>query len=177
MRRFWAKKCRRDHLRSLWRSVVLVTVCTWQHREAAEGRWGSLTKCGITKLVTVRHGYDGPSCKFVMKIREVIPVPRFQELKCFGTKNLDGPLFLWRSVILANEGNEESSRRNCTSMGQRSPRRSVDPAAFWQISSNWNPCLIRFCFLWIVRKTSFLRLDTRLLDSFRFDIILSDPLY
>ena len=117
MRRFWAKKCRRDHLRSLWRSVVSVTVRRWQHSAAAEGRWGSLTKCGITKLVTVRHGYDGPSCRFVVEIREVIPVPRFQELKYFWTKTLDGPLWLWRSVTLAVEWNEESSRRNFTKYG------------------------------------------------------------
>ena len=116
-RRFWAKKCRRDHLRSLWRSVVPVTVRRWQRREATDGRWGSLTKCGIMKLVTVRHGYDGPSCRFVVKIREVIPVPKFQELKYFETKTLDGPLCLWRSVTLAVEGNEESSRRNCTKYG------------------------------------------------------------
>ena len=125
MRRFWAKKCRRDHLRSLRRSVIPVMIRRWQRREAAKGRWGSLTKCGITKLVTVCHGYDGLSCRFIMKIREVIPVPRFQELKCFETKTLDGPLRLWRSVILVVEGGEESSRRNCTSMGQRSPWQSV----------------------------------------------------
>ena len=29
---------------------------------------------------------DGPSCRFVVKIREVIPVPRFQELKYFETR-------------------------------------------------------------------------------------------
>ena len=57
-----------------------------QRSAAAEGRWESLTKCGITKLVTVRRGSDGPSCMFVVKIREVILVPRFQELKCFGTR-------------------------------------------------------------------------------------------
>ena len=123
--RFWAKKCRTDHLRSLWWSVVIVMVRRWQRSEAAEGRWGILTKCGVTKLVTVCRGYDGPSCKFVMKFREVISVPRFQELKCFETKTLDGPLCLWRSVILAVEGCEESSRRNCTSMGRRSPWWSV----------------------------------------------------
>ena len=117
MRIFWAKKCRRDHLRSLWRSVVSVTVRRWQRSATAEGRWGSLTKCGITKRVTVRHGYDGPSCRFVAKIREVIPVPRFQEFKCFGTETLDGPLCLWRSVIPAVEGNEESNRRNCIKYG------------------------------------------------------------
>ena len=65
---------------------MLVTVRGWQHSAATEGRCESLTKCGITKLVTVRHGYDGPSCRFVLKIREVIPVPRFQELKYFETR-------------------------------------------------------------------------------------------
>ena len=79
---------------------MLVTVRRWQRREAAEGRWGSLIKCGITKLVTVHHVYDGTSCRFVVKIREVIPVPRFQELKYFGTRPLtdhcayDGPSHL-----------------------------------------------------------------------------------
>ena len=125
MPRFWVKKCRRDHLRSLWRSVVLVTVRRWKCSAAAEGRWGSLTKCGVTKLVTVRRVYDGPFCRFVMKFREVIPVPIFQELKYFGTKTLDGPSCLWRSVMLAVEGNEDSSRRNCTSMGRQSSWRSV----------------------------------------------------
>ena len=117
MRRFWANKCRRDHLWRLWRSVVLVTVHRWQRSAATKGRWGSLTKCGVTKLVTVRCVYDGLSCRFVMKFREVIPVPIFQELKYFGMKTLDGPLCLWRSVILSVEGNEERSRRNCTKYG------------------------------------------------------------
>ena len=131
MRRFWAKKCRRDHLRSLWWSVVLVTVHRWQRSAATEERWVSLTKCGVTKLVTVCRVYNGLSCRFVMKFREVVPVPIFQEFKCFEMKTLDAPLCLWWSVILAVEGNEESSRRNCISMGRRSPdgpswpRRSV----------------------------------------------------
>ena len=72
----------------------LVTVRRWQRSAAAEGRWGSLTKCGVMKLVTVCYVYDGPSCRFVMKFREVIPVPIFQELKCFETNALDGPLYL-----------------------------------------------------------------------------------
>ena len=63
-----------------------VTVRRWNCSATAEGRWGSLTKCGVTKLVTVRRGYDGPSYRFVVKFKEVIPVPRFQELKCFGTR-------------------------------------------------------------------------------------------
>ncbi|TMW85774.1 hypothetical protein EJD97_022521 [Solanum chilense] len=70
----------------------LMTVRRWQRSADVEERWGSLTRCGITKIVTVRRGSDGPSSRFVVKIREVIPVPRFQELKCFRTKTLDGPL-------------------------------------------------------------------------------------
>ena len=119
MRRFLSEKMQKRP------PTELVTVRRWQRSAAAEGRWGSLTKCGVTKLVTVRRVYDGLSYRFVMKFIEVIPVSIFQELKCFGTKTLDGPLCLWRSVILAIERNEESNRRNCTSMGQRSPWRSI----------------------------------------------------
>ena len=50
-----------------------------------------LHKYGTTESMTVRRVYDGPSCRFVMKLREVVLVPRFQELKCFGTKTLEGP--------------------------------------------------------------------------------------
>ena len=117
MRIFWAKNWRRDHLRSWCRSVVLVMVRRWQHSAITEGRSGSRIKCGVTKLVTVHHVYDGPSCKFVMKFREVIPVPIFQELKCFGTKTLDGPLCLWRSVILVVEGNEEEQQKKLHKYG------------------------------------------------------------
>ena len=125
MRRFWAKKCRRGHLRSLWRFVMLVTVRRWQRSAAAEGRWGSLTKWGITKLVTVCHGYDGPSCRFVVKIKEVIPVPRFQELKYFETRPstdrcaYDGPSHL------PSRGMKKAAEEIAPSMGRRSPRRSV----------------------------------------------------
>ncbi|TMW86017.1 hypothetical protein EJD97_022064 [Solanum chilense] len=61
---------------------------------SAEGRWGSLTKCGVTEIVTDRRVHDGSSYRFVMKFREVVPVPIFQEFKCFGTETLDGPLCL-----------------------------------------------------------------------------------
>ncbi|TMW98997.1 hypothetical protein EJD97_003215 [Solanum chilense] len=73
---------------------MLVTVRRCQRSVDAEGRWGSLTKCGVTKSVMDRHIYDGPSCRFVIKIREVVPVPIFQDFKCFGTETFDGPLCL-----------------------------------------------------------------------------------
>ena len=146
MRRFWVKKCRKGHLRSWWRSVVLVTVRRWQHREAAEGRWGCLTKCGITKLVTVRHGYDGPSCTYVVKIREVIPVPRFQELKYFESRPstdrcaYDGPSHLpsrgMKKVVEELHQVWDDGVHDGPSWPRRSVAWSVDPAAFWQISSN-----------------------------------------
>ena len=51
----------------------LVTVRRWQRIAAAEGIWGSLTKCGVTESVMNHRSHDGPSCRFVMKIREVAP--------------------------------------------------------------------------------------------------------
>ena len=105
----------------------LMTVRRWQRREAAEGRWGSLTKCGITKLVTVRHGYDGPSCRFVAKIREVIPVPKFQKLKYFVMKNLDGPSHL------PSRGMKKAAEELHPSMGRQSPRRSVMTTTFRRV--------------------------------------------
>ncbi|TMW87049.1 hypothetical protein EJD97_020490 [Solanum chilense] len=73
---------------------MFVTVRRWQRSAAAEGRWGNLTKCGVTESVTDRRVHDGLSCRFVMKFREVVLVPIFQEFKCFGTETLDGPLSL-----------------------------------------------------------------------------------
>ncbi|TMW95417.1 hypothetical protein EJD97_008899 [Solanum chilense] len=71
MRRFLRKKYRKVP------PTELVTVRRW-HRSC----------------VRDRRSLDGPSCWFVMKIREVVPVPEFQEFKCFGTETLDGPLCL-----------------------------------------------------------------------------------
>ncbi|TMX01378.1 hypothetical protein EJD97_024613 [Solanum chilense] len=72
----------------------LMTVRRWQRSAAVEGRWGSLTKCGVTESVTDHRFHDGPSCRFVMKFRKVVLVPIFQEFKCFGTDTLDGLLSL-----------------------------------------------------------------------------------
>ena len=56
----------------------------------------------------------------------------------------DGPSYL------PLRGMKKAAEEIAPSMGRRSPRRSVawsvDSAAFWQISSNLNPCLIRFLF-------------------------------
>ena len=110
MRRFWAKNAEEttygayDGPSCMWRSVGPAYRSCWK-------------KMGKSDQVWDYEACDGPSCRFIVKIREVIPVPRFQELKYFETKTLDGPLCLWRSVILAVEGNEESSRRNCTKYG------------------------------------------------------------
>ncbi|TMW87626.1 hypothetical protein EJD97_019706 [Solanum chilense] len=48
-----------------------MTVSRWHRSEVAEGRWESLTKCGVTECVTDRRSHDGPSFWFVMKIKEV----------------------------------------------------------------------------------------------------------
>ncbi|TMW80814.1 hypothetical protein EJD97_014794 [Solanum chilense] len=53
----------------------LVTVRRWQRSATAEGRWGSLTQCGVTESVTDRRIHYGPSCRFVMKFREVVQYP------------------------------------------------------------------------------------------------------
>ena len=67
---------------------------SWHRSAAAEGRWGILTKCGVTEYVTDRRSHDGPFCWFVIKIREVVPVPKFQEFMCFGMETLDRLLCL-----------------------------------------------------------------------------------
>ena len=74
---------------------------------------------------------DGPSylrrsvLQFRREVQRVDPSTQISDLKCFGTKTLDRPSRLWRFVLPVVEGNEESSRRNYTSMGRRSPSRSV----------------------------------------------------
>ncbi|TMW80580.1 hypothetical protein EJD97_018105, partial [Solanum chilense] len=57
---------------------VPVTVRRWHRSAAAEGRWGSLIKCGVTECVTDRRSHDGMSCCFFMKIREVVQYPNFK---------------------------------------------------------------------------------------------------
>ena len=63
--------------------------------------------------------------QFRREVQRVDLSTQISELKCFGMNTLDRPLCLWRFVLPVVEGNEESSRRNYTSMGRRSPSRSV----------------------------------------------------
>ena len=58
------------HLQSLGWFVELVTIRRWHHSEAAEERWGSLTKCGIKECMTDRYSHDDTSCFFFVMIRE-----------------------------------------------------------------------------------------------------------
>ena len=70
-----------------------------------------MNKCGVTKSVTDRRSHDDPSCGFVMKIREVVPVPKFQEFKCYGTDSsmdrcaYDDPSYL-PSRVMKREAEE-----------------------------------------------------------------------
>ena len=143
MRRFWAKKCRRDHLRSLWRSVVLVTVRRWQRSAAAEGRWGSLTKCGATEFMTVRRVYDSPSCRFVMKFREVVQYPYSKSSSILKRRlsreccAYDGPWYM-PSGVMKRAAEEiayvwDDEVHDGPSWSRRSVARFVDSTAFWQI--------------------------------------------
>ena len=63
--------------------------------------------------------------QFRREVQRVDPSTQISELMFFGTDTLDGPSCLWRFVLPVIEVNEESSRRNYTSMGRRSPSRSV----------------------------------------------------
>ncbi|TMX00390.1 hypothetical protein EJD97_000892, partial [Solanum chilense] len=81
------------------------TVSRLQRSAAAEGRWGSLTKCGVTESMTVRRVYDGPSCRFVMKFIEVIQYPYSKSLSVLERRPstdhcaYDGPSYLPSRVM------------------------------------------------------------------------------
>ena len=149
--------------------LVLVTVRRWQCSAAAEGRWGSLTKCGITKLVTFCRGSDSPSCRFVVKIREVIQYPDSKSWSVLERRPstdrcaYDGPSYLpSRGIKRAAEEIAQvwdDGVHGSSSWPRRSVVSSVDPAAFWQISSKQSPCLIRFLFSINSPKNLVLRLD------------------
>ncbi|TMW84128.1 hypothetical protein EJD97_025747, partial [Solanum chilense] len=97
------------------------TVHRWHRSAVAEGRWGSLTKYGVTGCVMDRHRHDGPSFLFVIKIREVLQLPNSKSSSVLERTPLtdrcacDDPSYLPSRVM------KRISIRNCTSMGRRSP--------------------------------------------------------
>ena len=139
MRRFRAKNSRKDHLRSLWRSVLLVTVCRWKRSAAAEGRWGCLTKCGVTKLVTVcPAGSSWSSEKWSQYpySKSWSFLERRPSMECCA---YDGPSYL-SSRVMKRAAEEiaqvwDDGIHDSPSWPRQSVVRSIDPAAFWQISS------------------------------------------
>ena len=149
-RRFWAKKCRRDHLRSLWRSVVPVTVRRWQHREAAKGRWGSLTSVGLRRLwrsvlqVCPEDQRSDPSTQ----------IPRVEVFWNDDPRQTVVPMTVRHTCRRGEWRKQQKKFHQVWDDGvydsplwpRRSVAWSVDPAVFWQISSNKNPCVIRFLF-------------------------------
>ena len=124
MRRFWAKNAEEttygayDGPSCLWRSVG----CSVEKLLKEDGE--------VSPSVGLRSS-DGPSWiwRSVLQVRREDqrsdPSTQIPRVEVFWNETLDGPLSLWRSVTLAVEGNEESSRRIAPSMGRQSPRRSV----------------------------------------------------
>ena len=124
MRKFWAKITEEttygayDGPSCLWRSVG-----------------GSVEKLlkedGEVWQVWGYEDYDGSSWlwRSVLQVRREDqrsdPSTQIPRVEVFWNETLDGLLCLWRSVTLAVEGNEESSRRIAPIMGRQSPRRSV----------------------------------------------------
>ena len=141
-RGFWERNTEKYHLRSLWRSVILVTVRRWHHSAAAEGRWGSLIKCGATECVTDRHSHDGLSCWFVMKIREVVQYPNSKSSSVMERRSstnrcaYDDPSYLSSRVM--KRATEEISQvwddgvHDGQSWPWRSVTWSVDPVSIYQ---------------------------------------------
>ena len=71
----------------------------------------------VQRVKFINEFCDGPSylrrsvLQFRREVQRVNPSTQILELKCFGTKTLDGPLYLCRFVLLVVEGNEESNRK------------------------------------------------------------------
>ena len=168
---FWARNAEKYHLRSLWRSFMAVMVRRWNRSEAAEGRWGSLTKCGVTKYMTDHHIHDSLSWWFVMKIREVVQYPNSKSLSVMERRSsmdrcaCDDPSYLPSSVMkraveeFAKYGTTESmtARRdhNETSRGP-----STQPF-FDRFSANRVLLWLGFCFF--INSSKNLVLGVRLL--------------
>ena len=102
----------RDGPSYLWRAVLQV-----RHK--------------VQRLKFSKEVCDGQSylrrsvLQFRREVQRVDPSTQIFELKCCGTETLDEPLCIWRFVLPIVEGNEERYIRIYTSVGRRSPSRSV----------------------------------------------------
>ena len=103
------------------RFVVTVTVRRWHRRAAAEGRWGSLTKCGVTENVTHHLSHDGPSCRFVMKIREVAQYPYSKSSSVLERRPSTDRCACNDSSYLPLRVMKRAVEENFLSMGRRNP--------------------------------------------------------
>ena len=75
--------------------MVLVTGRNWQRSEAAEGRWGSLTKCRGTEFMTLRRVYE---------VQRSSPSTHIPRVEVFWSEDPRRTVVPRRSVILAVEG-------------------------------------------------------------------------
>ena len=89
---------------------MLVKVRRWQHSAGAEGRWGSLTKCGVSKLVMVRR-------RTVLQVRHEVqrsnPSTHIPRVEVFWNEVPRRTVVPMEVLILVVEGNEESKRKIC----------------------------------------------------------------
>ena len=124
MRRFWVKKCRKGHLRSWWRSVVLVTVHRWQRREDGEGRWGSPTKCGIKKHVMVRLAMTVRPAGSSWRSEKWSQYPDSKSWTILKRRPLMDRYAYEGPSHLPSRGMKKAAEEIASSMGRRSPLRS-----------------------------------------------------
>ena len=104
---------------------MLVMVHRWHRSVAAKGRWGILTKCGVTECVTDHRSHDSLSYWFAMKISEVVPVPKSKSSSVLERRPstdrcaCDDPSYLPSRVM------KRAAEENCTSMGRWNPLRPI----------------------------------------------------
>ncbi|TMX02490.1 hypothetical protein EJD97_021402, partial [Solanum chilense] len=97
------------------------TVRSWQRSAASKGRWGNLTKCGVTESVTDRRIHDDPSCRFVMKIREVDQYPYSKSSSVLERRPSTDRCARNDPSYLPSRVMNRAAEETCTSMGRRNP--------------------------------------------------------
>ena len=82
-------------------TMELVTVRRWQRSVAAEGRWGSLTKCEVTECMTDRRIHNGPSRVFILKHLNSLNMGTWTTSLNFMKNLQDGPSQSRRTVVVS----------------------------------------------------------------------------